>query len=149
MEKITLIFLLSFFFLAGCSKEEKPQVNQQQKNTEQDNSEDINLTPQEQYSTSLLTDFLDGSEDEDLANFLETEVFDKMGGSYSGSSIIELSPSTWLLCLEKDSVMKNYLIQKFVNFKTNDYYFRMKETSLTVNDVIARKRNTPTENTAE
>jgi hypothetical protein len=84
-----------------------------------------------------MLDFLNDSDDEDLSDFLEDQVY-KMGANFRGASLVELNPSTWLLMLEKDGVTKNYLIQKFVDFTTNEDYFRMKETALTITDVISR-----------
>jgi hypothetical protein len=63
-----------------------------------------------------------------------------MGASYNGASVVEITPSTWLVSLEKDGNIKNYLLQRYVDFKTNDYYFSMKETTLSLTDVISRSK---------
>ncbi|MBL8017934.1 MAG: hypothetical protein JNK43_11730 [Ignavibacteria bacterium] len=134
-------FLFSAVFIS-CSKEDKPvtQQNQQKvQNEESDSPADTNLTPEEKFSSSILIDFLGDSDDEDLGEFLETEIF-KMGANYNGASVVEITPSTWLVSLEKDGNIKNYLLQRYVDFKTNDYYFSMKETSLTLTDVISRSK---------
>lgn len=138
-----LIFILIFGLIASCSKEEK-QTQQQNAPKNQvedigDNPADTNLTPEEKFSTSIMLDFLSDSDDEDLADFLENEVY-KMGTSFRGASLVEMNPSTWLLMLEKDGTTKNYLVQKFVDFTTNENYFRMKETSLTIADVVSKGR---------
>ncbi len=137
-----IIFIFIFGFFVSCSKDDKQtqQQNNAPKNQVEDiddNPADTNLTPEEKFSTAIMLDFLNDSDDEDLADYLENEVY-KMGANYRGASLVELNPSTWLLILEKDGTTKNYLVQKFVDFTTNDEYFRMKETSLTVTDVIAK-----------
>lgn len=138
MRRIFFLQAVLFVFIS-CSNDEKQTQpkNQTQQNTEQENPNDTNLTPAEKFSSAILLDFLNGSEDEDLAAFLEEEVF-KMGVNYSGASVVEVSPSTWLLSLEKNDSNKNFLIQKYVDFKSNEYYLRMKETSLNVTDVISK-----------
>ena len=133
--------MVSVIFIS-CSKEDKPvtQQNQQKvQNEDNDSPADTNLTPEEKFSSSILIDFLGDSDDEDLGEFLETEIF-KMGASYNGASVVEITPSTWLVSLEKDGNIKNYLLQRYVDFKTNDYYFSMKETTLTLTDVISRSK---------
>jgi hypothetical protein len=63
-----------------------------------------------------------------------------MGADYKGASIVEVTPSVWFITLEKDTLSKNYLLQKFFEFKTNNYYFSLKETSLTITDIITRRK---------
>ena len=143
--------ILISVILTGCSKDDKqtstndkqPTVqNQKIESPVDDNTPiDTNLTPEEKFSSSVMIDFLDDAEDEDLEGFLEDEVF-KFSQNYTGAAIIGLSPSTWLLSLEKDNSTKNYLIQKYVDFKTNEYYFKMNETSLKISDVVTQKNNT-------
>lgn len=143
MLKYFILLLLSALVIS-CSKDEKPVQNQQtsdkKQNEETENPADTNLTPEEKFSSAILVDFLSDSEDEDLASFLETEIY-KMGPSYTGTAVVEITPSTWLLSFEKDGTIKNFLIQKYIDFKTNDYYFSMKETTLTITDIISRSRN--------
>ncbi len=133
--------LIIFLLLYGCSKENNTNTPPQQK-VQQDDSDtpvDTNLTPEEKFSSSILFDFLNGAEDEELADYLETEIY-KMGANYTGASVVEISPAIWFVMLEKDGNTKNYLLQKFVNFNTNDYYFRLKETNLTITDIISKSR---------
>ncbi len=139
-----LLILLTFIAFISCSKDEKP-VTQQQQNQQKVNSEenenpaDTNLTPEEKFSASILVDFLSDSDDEDLASFLENDIY-KMSANYNGVTVVEITPSTWLVTFEKSGTLKNYLLQKFVDFKTNDYYFSFKETSLTITDVVSRTK---------
>lgn len=143
-----LFIIIAACFISCSKKEDKPvtdnktQTEQKQDSqlTNDNNPADTNLTPEEKFSTSIMTDFLDSPEDEDLQDYLEEEVF-KYSGNYTGAAVIELSPSTWLLSLEKNDAVKNYIIQRYVDFKSNDYYFRMKETSLNVSDVFSRSKS--------
>jgi len=132
-----LLILLISAILISCSKEDTPQT--QQKVTQDDNESpaDTNLTAEEKFSAAILVDFLNDSDDEDLGSFLETEIY-KMGATYNGASVVEVTPSTWLVSLEKDGSVKNYLLQKYVDLKSNEYYFSFKETTLNLTDVISR-----------
>jgi hypothetical protein len=147
---VILIFIFLLCFISCSKKEEKPVVTDNKQQSEQNQNTqapvddtapaDTNLTPEEKFSSSVMADFLDGSEDEDLAGFLEDEVF-KYSNNYTGAAIIGLSSSTWLLALEKDNTTRNYIIQKYVDFKTNDYYFRMNETNLKITDAILQNNS--------
>jgi Flp pilus assembly protein TadD len=143
MLKYFLLLLLSALVIS-CSKDDKSVQNQQtsdkKQNEETENLADTNLTPEEKFSSAILVDFLNDSEDEDLASFLETELY-KMGANYTGTAVVEITPSSWLAVMEKDGAAKNFLIQKYIDFKTNDYYFSMKETTLTLTDIISKSRN--------
>lgn len=140
--KYLLIILTAAIFIS-CSKDDKPVTQQQNQQKvmqdDSDNPADTNLTPEEKFSASILVDFLNDSDDEDLASFLETEVY-KIGANYNGASVVEVTPSTWLVTFEKSGALKNYMLQKYVDFRTNEYYFTFKETNLTITDVISRTR---------
>jgi len=150
MKYILFAFILIFF--ASCSKEEKQTSKQEKAPKNQvedidDNPSDTDMTPEEKFSTSIMMDFLD-SDDEFLGEYIESEIY-KMGVNFTGASVVELNPSTWLVMLEKDGAVKNYLLQKFVDFNTNDYYFKLRETSLTVTDVISKEEVKTLTNSSE
>jgi len=132
------LFLICTILFISCSKEDK---NQQplQKSGETETTVDTNLTPQEKFSSSMLIDFMDESDDAELADYLETEIY-RMGAEFTGASIVEISPAVWFIMLEKDGISKNYLLQKFVNFKSNEYYFTLKETYLTITDIVTKRK---------
>jgi hypothetical protein len=138
------VISLSLLYFTSCSRDDKTTA--QKNNAPKTQIEDIDdtgdtvMTAEEKFSTAILIDFLDDSNDADLAEYLESEIF-KMSANYKGASVIEITPSTWLVMFEKDGATKNYLIQKYVDFTTNDNYFRMKETTLTATDVIAKGKN--------
>lgn len=136
-----ILISITFILFFSCSKEEKQTTKQEKAPKNQveeidDNPSDTEITPEEKFTTSIMLDFLD-SDDESLGEYIESEIY-KMGANYTGASVVELNPSTWLVMMENNGEVKNYMLQKFVDFKTNDYYFRLKETSLTVTDAISR-----------
>jgi hypothetical protein len=131
-----LIAVLLSAVLISCSKDDK---NTSENDDDTDITADTNLTPQEKFSSSLLIDFLNDSADEDLGNYFESEIY-KMGTNYKGASVVEISPAVWFIMVEKDTLSQNYLLQKFVDFKTNDYYFKLKQTPLTLTDIITKKQ---------
>lgn len=142
MNNKLLIMLISAGLVILCSCSQNDKSTGQQEKAPRNQIEDIDdagdtvMTPEEKFSTAILIDFLDDSNDGDLAEYLENEVY-KLNQGYRGASVIQITPSTWLVMLEKDGTAKNYLIQKYLDFTTNENYFRMNETSLTVFDIIA------------
>ncbi len=139
--KYYLVLIILIFF-ASCSGDDKTS-QQKSDQDESDNPADTLLTPEEKFSAEILNDFLNESDDDDLADFLETAVYNISLG-YSGISVVEISPALWFLSFEKDGVIKNYLLQKFMDISSNDYYFRMNETELTITDIISRNKNKTT-----
>lgn len=142
---LILLILMSSLLLNSCSQNDK--TSRQDKSPENqfedlDDAGDTVMTPEEKFSTAILIDFLDDSNDEDLAEYLEKEVY-KLNLGYRGASVVQITPSTWLVMLEKDDATKNYIIQKYLDFTTNENYFRMKETTLTVTDLIAKGKTSP------
>ncbi|MGA2668084.1 MAG: hypothetical protein ABSF32_04110 [Ignavibacteria bacterium] len=132
--------ILIFLLLAGlmsCSKNEKQQEKENSSKNQEgiENPSDTIMTVEEKFSTSILSDFLDDTDDEDLASYLEDELF-KYSQNYRGASVMQISNSLWFVSLENQNNVKNFLLQKFVDFNTNEYYFRLSETSLNITDII-------------
>lgn len=132
--------ILIFLLLAGlmsCSKTEKQQEKENSSKNQEgiENPSDTIMTVEEKFSTSILSDFLDDTDDEDLASYLEDELF-KYSQNYRGASVMQISNSLWFVSLENQNNVKNFLLQKFVDFNTNEYYFRLSETSLNITDII-------------
>ncbi len=142
MKKILLLTVIAAcsFFLSSCSQDDKTPSRQDRAPKNQiedlDDTGDTVMTAAEKFSTAILIDFLNDSNDGDLAEYLENEIY-KLGSGYRGASVIQATPSTWLVILEKDGSTRNYLVQKFLDFTTNESYFRMNETTLTATDIIA------------
>lgn len=126
--------------LISCSKDDKPageEHDQTTQNEDGDTGIDPNLSPGEKFSTAILMDFLGDPEDEDLADFLVSHVF-SMGANYNGAALVEITPSTWIVALEKDGVVKNHILQRYVDLKSNEYYFTFKETALSIPDAVVK-----------
>jgi hypothetical protein len=141
MKYFLMIFLV--LGLVSCSKDDNPEVDQKEQTSqteEGDTGIDPNLSAEEKFSTAILMDFLGDPEDEDLAGFLESQIF-TMGANYNGAAVVEVTPSTWIVALEKDGTVKNHILQRYVNLKTNEYYFTFKETTLSIPDVISQKNS--------
>jgi len=135
MKKIFILLLLAG--LMSCSKTEKQgEKESANKNQEEvENPADTIMTVEEKFSSSILSDFLDDTDDDDLAVYLEDELF-KFSQNYRGASVLQISHSLWFVSLEGQNNMKNFLLQKFVDFNTNEYYFRLTDTPLNVSDII-------------
>ena len=123
----------------SCSKEDKQQNPKTSKDIKQEteSTDDTILSPEEKFSTSITEDFLDAPEDEDLQAYLEDELFSKYSKDFRGASVMQLTNTIWYVSLETNNTTKNFLLQKFVDFNSNDYYFVLKETTLTNADVIS------------
>lgn len=140
MKQILKIFIVFIFFIfISCSKEDKQPNQKNGKDTKQEteNPEDTIMSPEEKFSTSITEDFLDAPEDEDLQAYLEDELFNKYSKDFRGASLMQLTNTIWFVSLETNNTTKNFLLQKFVDFNSNDYYFVLKETTLTGADVIS------------
>lgn len=132
---LNFILIFSLFAFLSCSKEDKQQNQKSPKQEDIENPSDTLMTPEEKFSSSIMIDFLDSSEDEDLEGYLQDELF-KYSKDYRGASVLQLTNSTWFVSLQNNNETKNFLLQKFVDFSSNDYYFVLKETSLTISDII-------------
>ena len=152
---LNFIVIFSLVLFLSCSREDKQQnqktSRQETKQEDVDNPSDTLMTPEEKFSSSIMIDFLDSSEDEDLEGYLQDELF-KYSKDYRGASVIQLTNSTWFVSLQSNTNTKNFILQKYVDFGSNDYYFVLKETNLTVSDIIVTAglyRNSITKNKEE
>ncbi len=136
---LNFLIALSVLFFFSCSKEEKQPNNkipkQETKQDETENPSDTLMTPEEKFSSSIMIDFLDQPDDEDLEDYLQDELF-KYSKDYRGASVLQLTNATWFVTLQNSGSAKNFILQKFVDFNSNDYYFILKETSLGITDVV-------------
>ena len=131
-----LLFLVLVFTFISCREE----TERNRRDNDNEDPSDTSFTPQERFSTAILIDFLDDSNDEDLASYLETEIY-RRGANYKGASVMEISPAIWFVMFQKDTVAQNFILQKFVDLKTNDYYFQLNETKLTLTDIITKNKS--------
>lgn len=147
MRYIVILLLLAGFI--SCSKTDKQQNKEnasKNQGEEMENPGDTAMTVEERFSSSILTDFLDDTDDEDLSDYLENELF-KYSKDYRGASLLQISNSLWYVTLEDQNSTKSFLLQKFVDFNTNDYYFRLTETPLNVSDIIINSNLSRNSNT--
>lgn len=133
-----LILLIAVTFIS-CSNGDKTvlqkQTNDQKQREEIENPQDTNMTAEERFSSSIMIDFLDNSEDDDLASYLQDELY-KYSDTYRGASVLQVTNNLWFVTLENQNNTKNFLLQKFVDFKSSEYYFKLTETNLKLSDVI-------------
>ncbi|MCX7877010.1 MAG: hypothetical protein N2510_00045 [Ignavibacteria bacterium] len=139
MKKFLFFSAILILILQSCTDkirelQQKPEDEKQQ----EENLADTILTPQEKFAFIMMTDFLNESEDADLASYLEEEIF-SMGENFTGAAVIEITPSTWLLSLEKNNTVKNYILQKYIDFKTLESYFTMSETTMKPTEILSKK----------
>lgn len=137
MRQILFLAFFSFLYFQSCTDKIK-ELQQKSEEEKEENAPDTNLTAAEKFAYVMLTDFLNESEDADLASYLEEEIF-TMESNYTGAAIMELTPSTWLLSLEKNGTVKNYILQKYLDFKTLESYFTMSETNLKTSEILSGK----------
>lgn len=135
---LIFLFFVSLVIFFSCSKEDKQSNKTGRQETKQEDVEnpaDTIMSPEEKFSSSIMIDFLDSSDDEDLDGYLQDELF-KYSKDYRGASVVQLTSSTWFVSLQNNTSVKNFILQKYVDFSSNDYYFVLKETNLTVSDII-------------
>jgi hypothetical protein len=128
---LLLFFVLILSVFISCSKDESEDDNE----SDTEESDTTNLTPAEKFSTSLMADFLNEEEDDALELYLEEVFYPQYNGKYKGASITKLGNSVWLITTDEPDE-KNFTLQKFVNMKTDDYYFKLKETKMTIEDIL-------------
>ena len=63
------------------------------------------MTPEEQFSSSIMTDFLGDSDDDDLQDYIETEIY-KYAQNYNGVSMLSFLRVPGLFHLKKTVAIK-------------------------------------------
>lgn len=94
--------------------------------TEKDDSDTISLSPEELFSSTLLEDILQSSEDDDLKSYLEEEIYPIVANS-TKVTIDRISASLYLLSYDENGVQKNFVIQKFYNPSSLEMHFEINE----------------------
>ena len=91
-----------------------------------DESDTISLSPEELFSSTLLEDILQSSEDDDLKSYLEEEIYPIVSNS-TKVTIDRVSASLYLLSYDENGVQKNFVIQKFYNPSNLEMHFEINE----------------------
>jgi hypothetical protein len=88
------------------------------------------LTPEEAFSQAMVN--ILNTEDEDLQNYLEDEIYPIVKNS-NKITIDNISSSLFLLQYVENGTQKNILIQKFYDLEKDEYFFEKREVQ---NDAI-------------
>ncbi len=126
---------LGFVVLSFISCGKNDVVKKIEKKIEIENAGDeidtVELTPQEEFSSALVSDILDVY-DEELQIYLEEEIY-PIASKSNKITIDKISSSLYLLQYEENGNSKNLLIQKFYNPIKKDFFFDKREVQ---NDAI-------------
>jgi hypothetical protein len=128
-----LFFVLIVIAFVSCSKDEIKRKIEKTTNTEvtEDDTDTTAMTPEEAFSSAMVNNILD-TEDEDLQNYLEDEIYPMVKNS-NKVTIDNISSSLLLLQYFENGNQKNILIQKFYNPAKDEFYFEKREVQ---NDAI-------------
>jgi hypothetical protein len=114
--------LLLTLLIISCGDDKKSDTE----TTDKDESDTISLSPEELFSSTLLEDILQSSEDDDLKSYLEGEIYPIVANS-TKVTIDRVSASLYLLSYDENGVQKNFIIQKFYNPSSLEMYFEINE----------------------
>ena len=115
--------LLLTILIISCGDDKKSDTE----TADKDESDTISLSPEELFSSTLLEDILQSSEDDDLKSYLEEEIYSIVSNS-TKVTIDRVSASLYLLSYDENGVQKNFIIQKFYNPSNLEMYFEINET---------------------
>ena len=136
MFKSINIILFAFLIIGfmSCSKEQVKRTIEKKVDTEatEDNEADTTaMSPEEAFSSAMVSNILN-TEDEDLQDYLEAEIYPIVKSS-SKVTIDNISSSLFLMQYEEKGSIKNILIQKFYNPSKDEFFFEKREVQ---NDAI-------------
>jgi hypothetical protein len=128
-----LFLVLIVFAFVSCSKEDIKRKIEKTTNTEviDEDADTTAMTPEEAFSSAMVSNILD-TEDEDLQNYLEDEIYPIVKNS-NKVTIDNISSSLFLLQYVENGNQKNILIQKFYNPDKDEFFFEKREVQ---NDAI-------------
>ena len=115
--------LLLTILIISCGDDKKSDTE----TADKDESDTISLSPEELFSSTLLEDILQSSEDDDLKSYLEEEIYPIVSNS-TKVTIDRVSASLYLLSYDENGVQKNFILQKFYNPSSLEMYFEINET---------------------
>ena len=121
--------LLLTILIISCGDDKKSDTE----TADKDESDTISLSPEELFSSTLLEDILQSSEDDDLKSYLEEEIYPIVSNS-TKVTIDRVSASLYLLSYDENGVQKNFVIQKFYNPSSLEMYFEINETETNAAD---------------
>ncbi len=125
----TFIYLFAFVFLICSCRSDNNAGND--KESEESEQTDAQLTPEETLSTSLVQGIL-GIEDEDLESFIESELYSEIK-SGSKVAIDRLSSSVFMIEFEKSGSRKAYIVRKYYDPSKEEFLF---EKSVVDSDIL-------------
>jgi len=114
--------LLLTLLIISCGDDKKNDTE----TTDKDESDTISLSSEELFSSTLLEDILQSSEDDDLKSYLEEEIYPIVSNS-TKVTIDRVSASLYLLTYDENGVQKNFVIQKFYNPSSLEMHFEINE----------------------
>ena len=117
-----LIILISIY---SCNDKDRSNASRESNEESNEAVSDSALTPEEIFSTSLVQDVLD-EEDVDLQIYLEEEFY-PIASKSPKVTIDKISSSLYILSFQTDSIMKNFLLQKYYVPEKNEFVFEKKE----------------------
>ena len=134
--KLLSVFLFLSLFIS-CGDIDDSDMSENDSNEKNESHLDTNLTPAETFSLSLVQEILD-EEDEDLQIFLEKEFF-PLASNSPKVTIDKISSSIYILSFQSDTVMKNFLIQKFYIPAKDEFAFEKNEIDFDAADKLVKE----------
>lgn len=134
--KFLSVFLLLAFFIS-CGDNDDSDISNNDSNEKNESMSDTNLSPAENFSASLVQNILE-EDDEDLQVYLEKEFF-PLASNSPKVTIDKISSSIYILSFQSDTVMKNFLIQKFYLPARDEFVFEKSEIDFDAADRLVRE----------
>ena len=122
-----ILFVLILTAFVSCSKDDIKRRIEKKVDTElsDEEADTTALSPEEAFSSALVNDILK-TDDEDLQNYLEDEIFPAVKNS-NKVTIDKISSSLFLLQYTDSGNQKNILLQKFYNPDKDEFFFEKRE----------------------
>ncbi|MBV6479222.1 MAG: hypothetical protein HGGPFJEG_01993 [Ignavibacteria bacterium] len=134
MKLIYSILIVVFLYSCGNENTDKVREDREDENTE--SASDTLLTPEEVFSSSLVQEILD-EDDEELQIYLEEEFF-TVASKSPKVTIDKISSSQYIFSFESDSIMKNFLIQKFYIPAKDEFIFEKREIDFNTSEKLLK-----------